>query len=70
MKLGNLTLEEINSAPATKVAEWLTEYNKWRRGEPPYAWGGNKMPFMPSELGAIITRAVELLNKKGDSNEQ
>lgn len=70
MNIRNLTLEEINSAPATKVAEWLTEYNKWRRGEPPYAWGGNKMPFVPSELGAIITRAVELLNKKGDSNEQ
>jgi hypothetical protein len=63
MNIRNLTLEEINSAPATKVAEWLAEYNKWRRGEPPYSWGGDKMPFTPSELGAIITRAVELLGK-------
>jgi hypothetical protein len=61
MNIRNLTLEEINTAPATKVAEWLAEYNKWRRGEPPYSWGGDKMPFTPSELGAIITRAVKLL---------
>ena len=63
MNIRNLTSEEINTAPATKVAEWLAEYNKWRRGEPPYAYGGDKMPFAPSELGDIINRAVELLNK-------
>lgn len=63
MNIRNLTLEEINSAPATKVAEWLAEYNKWRRSEPPYAWGGDKMPFTPRELGDIINRAVELLCK-------
>ena len=60
-----MTLEEINEMSAVKVAAHLVEYQKWRRGEPPYDYGlvSRPHPFAPYELGAIIGRAVELLKE-------
>lgn len=58
-----MTLEEIKAMSAAKVAEHLTEYQKYRRGEPPYCYGGDNHPFTPRELGDIINRAVEILKE-------
>lgn len=58
-----MTPEEIKAMSAAKVAECLVEYQKYRRGEPPYAYGGDNHPFTPMELGDIINRAVEILKE-------
>lgn len=36
-----MTLEQIKAMSAAEVAEALIEYNKWRRGDPPYKYGMN-----------------------------
>ena len=57
-----MTLDEIKEMSAAEVAKHLVEYQKWRRGEPPYNYGLTpKHPFTPYELGAIIDRAVKIL---------
>lgn len=58
-----MTLEQIKNMSAAEVAEHLTEYQKYRRGEPPYAYGSDNHPFTPRELGDIINRSIELLKK-------
>ena len=58
-----MTVDEIKAMSAAEVAKQLQEHQKWRRGEPPYEYGGYNMPFRPHELGAIIDRAVELLKE-------
>jgi hypothetical protein len=60
-----MTLEEIKAMSAAVVAEQLQEYQKYRRGEPPYDYGitPHRQPFTAKELGAIIDRAVELLTE-------
>ena len=58
-----MTVDEIKTMSAAEVAKQLQEHQKWRRGEPPYEYGGYNMPFRPHELGAIIDRAVEILSK-------
>jgi hypothetical protein len=60
-----MTLEEIKAMPAAKVARQLQEYQKYRRGEPPYIYGivPHCQPFTAKELGAIIDRAIELLKE-------
>ena len=58
-----MTLEEIKAMSAAEVAEQLVEYQKYRRGEPPYDYGTDKQPFTPRELGDIINRAIELLKE-------
>ena len=63
-----MTIDEIKTMSAAEVANQMQEYQKWRRGEPPYEYGGYNMPFRQHELGAIIDRAVELL--KEARNEQ
>lgn len=61
-----MTTEEIKTMSAAKVAECLQEYQKYRRGVPPYDYGTcGDLPFTGIELGMIIDRAVELL--KGES---
>lgn len=62
-KDGKMTLEQIKTMSAAKVAKHLAEYQKWRRGEPPYAYGCDNHPFTPKELGDIINRAIELLKE-------
>ncbi len=61
-----MTLEEIKTMSAAEVAKHLAEYQKYRRGEPPYSYGGDNHPFTPRELGDIINRAVELLKEKNN----
>lgn len=58
-----MTPEEIKAMPAAEVAEALVEYQKYRRGESPYQYGTDNMPFTPRELGDIINRAIELLKE-------
>ena len=58
-----MTIDEIKAMSAAEVAKQLQEHQKWRRGEPPYEYGGYNMPLRPHELGAIIDRAVELLKE-------
>jgi hypothetical protein len=58
-----MTLEEIKAMSAADVAKHLIEFQKWRRGEPPYGYGGDNQPFTPRELGDIINRAVEILKE-------
>ena len=47
------------------------EYNKWRRGDSPYKFGMNpqRMPFSTKEFGAIIDRAVEILEGQEEESE-
>lgn len=58
-----MTIEQIKTMSAAEIAKQLQEHQKWRRGVPPYEYGGYNMPFRPHELGAIIDRAVELLKE-------
>lgn len=60
-----MKIEEIKTMSAAKVAAQLQEYQKYRRGEPPYDYGitPHRQPFTPRELGAIIDRAVEILKE-------
>lgn len=61
-----MTPEEIKAMSAAKIAKYLVEYQKWRRGEPPYDYvviPSHRQPFSAKELGAIIDRAVELLKE-------
>jgi hypothetical protein len=60
-----MTNGEIKAMPAAVVAEHLVEYQKYRRGEPPYDYGivPHRQPFTAKELGAIIDRAIELLKE-------
>lgn len=55
---------EIKNASPAQVAEALAEYNKWRRGRPPYE-GPNTLTLSARELGLYLDRAVELL--KGET---
>ena len=65
-----MTIDEIKTMSAAEIAKQLQEYQKWRRGEPPYEYGGYNMPFRPHELGAIIDRAVEILSKARGENKR
>ena len=58
-----MTIDEIKTMSAAEIAKHMQEYQKWRRGEPPYEYGGYSMPFRPHEIDAIIYRAVELLKE-------
>jgi hypothetical protein len=60
-----MTLEQIKAMSAAEVAKHLVEYQKYRRGEPPYDYGitPHCHPFTVKELGAIIDRAVEILKE-------
>ena len=60
-----MTLEQIKAMSAAKIARQLQEYQKYRRGEPPYDYGitPHRYPFSAKELGAIIDRAVEILKE-------
>ena len=52
------------------AAEMLEEWQKWRRGKPPYDGDTpetyNKMPYSPKEIGIALDYAIEIL-KKHDS---
>jgi hypothetical protein len=58
-----MTLEEIKTKPAAKVAKALAEHNKWRRGEGKYEKIYAGMPYSAQAVGALIDRAVELLKE-------
>ena len=49
------------------AAEMLTEWQKWRRGKPPYDGDTpetyNKMPYSPNEIGIALDYAIEILKK-------
>jgi hypothetical protein len=65
-----MTIDEIKTMSAAKLAKHLLEHNKWRRGIGKYGKAGAKSPHTPYELGAIIDRAVELLNGQKSKIEQ
>lgn len=46
-----------------KAIEILSEFNKWRRGLPPYDVWGEKLPYSPTEIGEAIDCAIEKLKK-------
>lgn len=60
-----MTPEEIKAMSAAEVVRHLVEYQKWRRGEPPYDYGISQPhnQFALREIGAIIDRAIELLKE-------
>ena len=35
-----MTIDEIKTMSAAEAAKQLQEHQKWRRGEPPYEYGG------------------------------
>lgn len=57
----------INALNGAEVAGRLKTYPMWRRGKPPYD-GARCQPFTPKELGAIIDRAIELLEESEVNN--
>jgi hypothetical protein len=58
-----MTLEQIKTMPAAKVAKALAEHNKWRRGEGEYNKPYSGMPYSAQAVGAMIDRAVEILKE-------
>jgi hypothetical protein len=58
-----MTLEQIKTMSAAKVAKHLAEHNQWRRAKGKYSKACSLSPHEPHELGAIIDRAVELLKE-------
>lgn len=65
-----MTPEQIKAMSAAEIAESLTEHNKWRRGEGEYDKPYSGMPYSAQAVGAIIDRAVELLNEQKATIEQ
>lgn len=64
------TLRGYGRMSVKEAAEALREYNRWRRGEPPYEWKDGavetrQMPYSAKDLGVIIERAAELLDRFG-----
>ena len=58
----NRDYKYIEKVSNTRLAEMITEHNKWRKGiEPPYDDLGAKPPFEPKELGAILDEAARRL---------
>ena len=44
----------------------LTEFNKWRRGEPPYEWNDDpakqmELQYSAKEIGVVIDEAINML---------
>lgn len=65
----NKDYKYIETVSNTRLAEMITEHNKWRRGiEPPYDKTGAEAPFDPHELGAILDEAARRL-KASDRQE-
>lgn len=49
----------------------LTDFNKWRRGEPPYEWNEDpslmiEFPFDVKEVGEAIDEAIRMLKHADD----
>lgn len=61
-----MTIDEIKTMSAAKVAKHLAEHNKWRRAKGRYSKACSRSPHEPHELGAIIDRAVEILKEVKD----
>jgi len=61
-----MTIDEIKTMSAARVAKHLAEHNQWRRAKGKYAKACSLSPHEPHELGAIIDRAVELLKEKSN----
>lgn len=54
-----------------EVVHILTEFNKWRRSEPPYEWNEDpamqkELPYSPKDIGLAIDEAVVMLRQKAD----
>lgn len=53
----------------TEAAKILAEFNKWRRGEPPYNWSDDpkkrkELPYTPKQIGEAIDVAVEAMKTR------
>ena len=42
----------------------LTEHNKWRRGQPPYEFGGEQSAHTPKQIGEAIDFAVDVMARE------
>ena len=54
----------------TEAAKILAEFNRWRRGEPPYDWSDDPanrkdLPYTPKQIGEAIDIAVQAM--KGET---
>lgn len=47
-----------------EIVNILTEMQKWRRAEEPYAYEQRSMPFTPAEYGEALDAAIELLKEE------
>lgn len=56
------------------AAEMLAEWQKWRRGKPPYDGDTpetyNKMPYSPKEIGIALDYAIEVLKEYDNTGVQ
>lgn len=56
------------------AAEMLEEWQKWRRGKPPYDGDTpetyNRMPYSPKEIGIALDYAIEVLKKHDSTGVQ
>lgn len=70
-KIDKQIIDAIREATPAQIAEWLKDYQAWRRGESPYDYGltPHSDLFPPKELGMIIDRAIELLKEKEVKDE-
>lgn len=58
-----------------EVIKVLTEFNKWRRGEPPYDWNEDpslmiEFPFDVKEVGEAIDEAINMLKHADDMERE
>ena len=53
-----------------EAAKILVEFNRWRRGDPPYDWSADpakrkELPYTPRQIGEAIDIAVQAM--KGEN---
>lgn len=59
----------------TEAAKILAEFNKWRRGEPPYDWSADptkrkELPFTPMQIGEAIDTAENVMKGENEMNNK
>lgn len=58
-----------------EVIKVLTEFNKWRRGEPPYEWNDDpakqrELQYSAKEIGVVIDEAIYMLKHEDGMKEE
>lgn len=59
----------------TEAAKILAEFNRWRRGEPPYDWNDDpkkrkELPFTPMQIGEAIDTAENVMKGENEMNNE